>query len=385
LTAVAAHLEATGVDVVAADPEVAAGDAGGGALIRRVPRHRRDPALAASHGAGPAGRRRFRRVMDGVAKATRQRIRRAERDGVAVPLGRAPRRGDLTGASGAEPAAALGRFYDLLRATGDRRGFGFAGADEFVTWWVQALAAGHLVYLEAREDSVDGDVLGGLVLYRHGRRLSTRTPRTGRSAATTTRARCTSCAGGRSSLRSRNAGPRWTSAGPTSPAPAGPEPGEPTYGLYEHKRSFGATVGGARGRQERVARAWRYAAGRAAARAVRVLGGDRLVTGHARDASVDEATVAGLLAAAEPAEPRAVAGLVERLRAADLVRGARRDNCPSAPRAWATSRSAASPTTRAPCARARCSWRSRASTSTATTSSRRRRRRARRWRSSSTR
>ena len=42
-----------------------------------------------------------------------------------------------------------------------------------MTWWVQALAAGHLVYLEAREGSVDGDVLGGLVLYRHGRRLST--------------------------------------------------------------------------------------------------------------------------------------------------------------------------------------------------------------------
>ncbi len=52
------------------------------------------------------------------------------------------------------------------------------------------------------------------------------------------------------------------------------------------------------------------------------------MTGHERDASVDEATVAGLLAAAEPAEPRAIAGLVERLRAADLVRGARRDNLP---------------------------------------------------------
>ena len=38
--------------------------------------------------------------------------------------------------------------------------------------------------------------------------------------------------------------------------------------------------------------------------------------------------MAGLLAAAEPAEPRAIAGLVERLRAADLVRGARRDDLP---------------------------------------------------------
>jgi hypothetical protein len=50
-----------------------------------------------------------------------------------------------------------------------------------------------------------------------------------------------------------------------------PEPGEPTYGLYEHKRSFGAQWVALAGAQERVARAWRYAAGRTAARAVRVL------------------------------------------------------------------------------------------------------------------
>ncbi len=69
--------------------------------------------------------------------------------------------------------AALDRFYGLLRATGDRRGFGFAGPAEFTAWWRRALAAGHLVYLEAREGAADGDVLGGLVLYRHGLRLST--------------------------------------------------------------------------------------------------------------------------------------------------------------------------------------------------------------------
>ena len=71
------------------------------------------------------------------------------------------------------------------------------------------------------------------------------TPRTGRSGGATTRARCTCSAGARSSSPSRRAGPRWTSAGSTSPgAHREPLPGEPTYGLYEHKRSFGADLGG---------------------------------------------------------------------------------------------------------------------------------------------
>jgi hypothetical protein len=51
-----------------------------------------------------------------------------------------------------------------------------------------------------------------------------------------------------------------------------PLPGEPTYGLFEHKRSFGATWVALAGAHERVARAWRYAAGRAAARAGRAVG-----------------------------------------------------------------------------------------------------------------
>ena len=80
-------------------------------------------------------------------------------------------------------ADALRRFYGLLRATGDRRGFGFAGPEEFLPWWGRALEAGHLVYLEAREGAPDGDVLGGLVLYRHGRRLSTAAQRRPRRAA----------------------------------------------------------------------------------------------------------------------------------------------------------------------------------------------------------
>ena len=142
-----------------------------------------------------------------------------------------------------------------------------------MTWWVQALAAGHLVYLEAREDSVDGDVLGGLVLYRHGRRLSTahsadraerRHDHPGAMHLLRWRAIELALAERRTEMDLGGA----DVAGARRPA----EPGEPTYGLYEHKRSFGAQWVALAGAQERVARAWRYAAGRAAARAVRVLG-----------------------------------------------------------------------------------------------------------------
>ena len=56
LAAVAAHLAGEGIDVIAADPEVAATDAAyaRGACGRRVPRHPRDPALAPPDGARAA-------------------------------------------------------------------------------------------------------------------------------------------------------------------------------------------------------------------------------------------------------------------------------------------------------------------------------------------
>lgn len=278
LVAASAHLEAAGIDVVAADPEVAAGDSGyrdavAAAGFRAIPeiqpsRHRMALALPAD--GDPDA------IMAGVAKATRQRIRRAERDGVAVlRWDQAVSAGALAGASMASeaPAAALRRFYELLRATGDRRGFGFGGPDEFVAWWVRGLAAGHLVYLEAREGAADGDVLGGLVLYRHGRRLST------------------AHSGDRAERRHDHPGAmhllRWRAIelalaerrtemdlGGVDVAGARrePQPGEPTYGLYEHKRSFGATWVALAGAQEHVARAWRYTAGRVAARAGRAVG-----------------------------------------------------------------------------------------------------------------
>ena len=50
-----------------------------------------------------------------------------------------------------------------------------------------------------------------------------------------------------------------------------PAPGEPMYGLYEHKRSFGAEWLELAGAHERVLRPRRYRAGRVAARVRRLL------------------------------------------------------------------------------------------------------------------
>jgi lipid II:glycine glycyltransferase (peptidoglycan interpeptide bridge formation enzyme) len=277
LGAIAGHLADGGMDVLAADPEVAEDDAGfrralDGAGFHAIPdiqpsRHRM--ALALPAGSDAAG------VLEGVAKATRQRIRRAERDGVVV-LRWDARCTPVEGCRLAteDPATALERFYGLLRATGERRGFGFAGPDEFVAWWVRALAAGHLVYLEAREGGADGDVLGGLVLYRHGRRLSTvhsgdraerRRDHPGAMHLLRWRAITLALAEGRDEM---------DLGGVDLPgARRPPEPGEPTWGLYEHKRSYGARWVGLAGAWEHVNRPWRYAAGRVVARLERSVRG----------------------------------------------------------------------------------------------------------------
>ncbi len=275
-------LARSGCDVIAADPEVAEADHGYEVVLERARFHAIPEIQPSRHRMAldlPPGTDADT-VFDGVAKATRQRIRRAERDGVVVvrhDLRAAAVDADARAGSGpgfalpAEDAAvALERFYSLLRETGDRRGFGFAGPSEFVTWWNRAFAAGHLAYLEAREHTADGDVLGGLVLYRHGRRLST------------------AHSGDRAERRRDHPGAmhllRWRAielalaegctemdlggvdiAGARRP----PVDGEPTYGLYEHKRSFGARWVQLAGAREIVVRPLRYRVGRVASKLAR--------------------------------------------------------------------------------------------------------------------
>lgn len=275
LAGAATWLGEHGVDVIASDTEAPA-MSGYPALVaasgfRAIPelqpsRHRMSLDLG-----GTADEEALRAKF---SKSTRQRLAAAERD--AIEVIRYDRRGgpadDLvtSAQNGADPAAAFDRFARRLITTGQRVGFRIGDVAEFQRWWASALAAGHLVFLEAR---VAGEPLGGLILYRHGGRLST--------------------VHSADDPSSRGAHPglmhllRWRAIqlavregcaemdlGGVDVAPdhAQPVPGSPTWGLYEHKRSFGAEWVQMTGAHERVLRPWRYGLGRVTGRLARMAG-----------------------------------------------------------------------------------------------------------------
>jgi Acetyltransferase (GNAT) domain len=214
-------------------------------------------------------------VFGRIAKSTRQRIRKAETEALVVVRhdGRLPPAGvgeDF--AAPKEPTEiALDRFYDLLLETGERRNFSFGPREAFLAWWSAAVRAGHLVLLEAR--SPDGDPLAGLVLYRHGERLSTvhsgdhasaRDDHPGALHLLRWRAIQLAIREGRSEM----------DLGGADVAGARHEPseGDEMWGLYQHKVSFGGQWLELSGAHERVLDANRYRLGRLAARAARLIG-----------------------------------------------------------------------------------------------------------------
>src|SRR4030095_10184458 len=78
---------------------------------------------------------------------------------------------ELLGLEDAERTERMLRmFYVMLDATAERRGFALASEDAFLDWSQRALAAGHMLYLQAEHD-VDGPVAGA-IFYRHGHRLT---------------------------------------------------------------------------------------------------------------------------------------------------------------------------------------------------------------------
>ena len=282
VVAVTAWLGEHGADVVATDAEVPAATGYGAQLagigfraIEEIQPSRHRYSLPLGHGADEDT------VFGGIAKSTRQRIRSAEKDGTRVI------RHDRAAAAGpdaessvepgagfeapAEPLeAALDRFYDLLLLTGERRHFAFGPRASYLAWWRAAHAAGLFVLLEAR--AADGTPLAGLALYRHGGRLSTvhsaddavlRQVHPGTLHLLRWRA---------IQLAIREACAEMDLGGVDLPgARREPAPGDVMYGLAEHKRAFGATWLELTGAHERVLRPTRYAAGRALARAARLV------------------------------------------------------------------------------------------------------------------
>jgi peptidoglycan pentaglycine glycine transferase (the first glycine) len=274
LVAVTHHVAGAGIDVVASDAEIPA-ETDYAARIRpagfspieeiQPSRHRISLPL---DGVDEDG------AFEGIAKSTRQRIRKAEKDGIDVV--RHDARVEPAGvgegfAAPREPTiVALDRFYDLLLETGERRQFSFGPRASFVGWWLAAHRAGHLVYLEAR--APDGEPLAGLLLYRHGERLSTvhsgdhaTARRDHPGALHLLRWRAIQLA-----IRERRS---EMDLGGADVAGARREPreGEPMWGLYQHKLSFGGKWLELAGAHECVMRPNRYRAGRLAARVARVL------------------------------------------------------------------------------------------------------------------
>jgi len=287
LVGVADLLAHEGIDVVAADAEVPASPAYADALKRagfhpieeiQPSRHRMSLPLAGRVEAG---------VFEGISKSTRQRIRQAESSDIVVVRhdARLGRGGVGEGfAPPPEPTpVALDRFYDLLLETGERRHFSFGPRSSFVAWWVAAHRAGHLVYLEAR--AAGGFPLAGLLMYRHGRRLTT-VHSGDHEAARRDHPGALHLLRWRAIQLALREGRDEMDLGGVDVTGARREPheGDATYGLYQHKRSFGAEGVELAGAHEKVIRPNRYRVGRLMARLSRML--DRTPAGDAtQDAS----------------------------------------------------------------------------------------------------
>ena len=278
VVALAGWLASRGVDVVASDAEIPAADgsyrdvlasAGFQPISEIQPsRHRMSLALA-RHTDDTA-------VLAGLAKSTRQRVNAAERDGIAVHrydtagwVGRQP----LFERPGRTPDAALGEFATLLEGTGERRGFRFGPRQVFLDWWRAAHDAGMLIYLEATETTeatAGARALGGLILYRHGGRLST-VHSADAPGVRDTHPGVMHLLRWRAIQLAIREGCTEMDLGGVDVYPDHEEPreGDPTFGLYEHKRSFGATWVSMTGAQELTIRPWRYHLGRVTSAVVR--------------------------------------------------------------------------------------------------------------------
>jgi lipid II:glycine glycyltransferase (peptidoglycan interpeptide bridge formation enzyme) len=274
--AISEFLGRDGVDVVAADPEVPAADVAFGRRVREAGFRPIEEIQPSRHRLTlPLASRTEEEIFAEIHKSTRQRIHKAEDEPLTIVRhdrrsGEGQPAGEFTAPS--EPTGlALDHFYDLLLETGERKQFTFGPRNAFVGWWRSAWEAGHLIYLEAL-GSPEVPV-AGLILYRHGGRLSTV------HSGDTAEAR-EAFPGALHLLRWRaiqlaiREGCAEMDLGGADLPGARREPveGDAMYGLYQHKRSFGATWLELTGAHERVFDARGYAVGRLTARLARLIG-----------------------------------------------------------------------------------------------------------------
>ena len=275
LIAIGDLLAADAIDVVAADPEVPDSETGFRRAIEAAGFHQIEEIQPSRHRITlPLAGRTEDDIFAGVSKSTRQRIRKAEDTVERVVRYDAhvgadgPGDGFTTPSEG--PEIALDRFYDLLLATGERLHFTFGPREPFVAWWRAALEAGHLVYLEAW--GIRAAPIAGLILYRHGGRLSTVHSGDDPGVRDET-------PGAMHLLRWRaiqlaiREGSSEMDLGGVDVAGARNEPqeGDPLFGLYQHKQSFGGQWLALTGAHERVFDPRGYKIGRLASRATRLV------------------------------------------------------------------------------------------------------------------
>jgi hypothetical protein len=261
LRAAADHLASLGVDVVSSDAEIEA-STGYGALIEEDAFRQIEEARASRHRMRlplPPGTDEAA-LFASFQTTLRQLIRGAQKAGLSVV--RYDRRPvDDRESNEARLRAALETLHGLLAAAATRRHFRLGTRKGFVEWSMDALAAGHLIYLEVRDP--EGQVVGGATFYRHGGRL-TYSHSGDRVDVRRTYPGVVRLLLWRAIQIALHEGLSEVDLGGVDVAGARriPREGEPMYGLYAFKRAFGAEWVEQVGNHEWVARPWRYAAGR---------------------------------------------------------------------------------------------------------------------------
>ena len=269
------YLTDQGVDVVASDPQVPA-STGYGAELERIgfkpieeiqpSRHRLSVPL------GPDIDEE--KALARVSKQTRQRIRKAETELSIVRWDKTVLRGNV-GEGFAKPEGdldwALAKFHVMLVETARRRHFEILPRKRFNDWAYGSYAARQSLYLEAVDKR--GAPVAGLLIYRHGERLSTflsadfdntRDAHPGAFHLLRWRAIQLAIREGRREMDLGGVDVPGARRRPTDD--------EPMHGLLQHKLSFGAEWLELTGAQERVHRPLRYGAGRAIGALARRIG-----------------------------------------------------------------------------------------------------------------